>query len=426
MTTQSTTSEQETQSKLEALRPVVLDVLRERRGEKREARRTKALKALQEAAPGVDELAALEFVAEVDDSLDRRVVVTWASEYEMRNVEWLWENRIPLGMISGLYGVEGMGKSMETVRIAAGVTRGGLPGALEGQPRRVLIATTEDGWRETVAPRLKAADADMNMVGHLRVTEDGDDDGLEIPRDAGLLANAARADDVALVILDPVVSHLDGKADSHKTKDVRKALEPLHRAAETSGFGVLGIMHFNKEKGTDPRQRGQMSSAFREVFRSTLVFGPDPDRPDDKSARVVALDKNNLVPPQPSHRMRIEGVTLEETDPKTDKPIHTARIVKGEQCSYTAEELLEAAAGVKPRALSEQGGEARAFFMAALQDGGGVCDVGVTKAAAAEAGISETALDKAKRSLRLGSRRAAEGNGWEWYDREAAGEMLPT
>lgn len=122
--------------------------------------------------------------------------------------------------------------------------------------------------------------------------------------------------------------------------------------------------------------------------------------------------------------MRIEGVTLEETDPKTGEPIRTSRLVLGETCSYMAEELLEAAAGVKPRALSEQGNEARAFLMAALQDGGGVCDVGVTKATAAKAGISETALDKAKRSLRLGSRRATEGNGWEWYDREAAGEVL--
>jgi hypothetical protein len=386
--------------------------------------RAKALTELEADAPDLPREAAEQIILEAGESLGRRIVVTWASEYEMRNVEWLWENRIPLGMISGLYGVEGMGKSMETVRIAAGVTRGSSPGALKGQPRRVLIATTEDGWRETVAPRLKAAGADMSMVGHLRVTEDGDDDGLEIPRDAGLLASAAKTADVALVILDPVVSHLDGKADSHKTKDVRKALEPLHRAAETSGFGVLGIMHFNKEKGTDPRQRGQMSTAFREVFRSTLVFGPDPDAPEDKSRRVVALDKNNLVPPQPSYRMRIEGVTLDEMDPKTGEPIRTARIVAGEKCSYTAEELLEAA-GVKPRALSEQGDGARAFLMAALQDGGGVCDVGVTKAGAEKAGISETALDKAKRGLRLGYRRAGEGNGWEWYDREAAGEALP-
>ncbi len=357
---------------------------------------------------------------------ERRLVVTWASEYEMRNVRWLWDKRIPLGMLSGLYGVEGMGKSQETERIAAGLTRGSLPGALEGEPRRVLIATTEDGWQETVSPRLKAAGADMSMVGHVRIKSGDADEGLALPRDADLLGRYATARDVALLVLDPVLSHLDGRADSHKTKDVRKALEPLHRAAETSGFGVLGIMHFNKEKGTDTRMRGQASSAFREVFRSTLVVGPDPDYPDDKTRCVIALDKNNLVPPQPSYRMRIEAVTLEETDPETGEPIHTSRIAMGEECSYTAEELLEAAAGAKPKAVSEESDQARLFLRDRIEAGCGATPVKATKQAAEKVGISTTALDKARSRLKLGSRRieGAEGTAYEWYDRAAAGEEL--
>jgi hypothetical protein len=51
--------------------------------------------------------------------------------------------------------------------------------------------------------------------------------------------------------------------------------------------------------------------------------------------------------------------------------------------------------------------------------------VGDTKAGADRAGISAAALDKARKGLRLGSRRAAEGNGWQWFDREVAGEVLP-
>jgi RecA-family ATPase len=344
----------------------------------------------------------------------------------MRNVRWLWENRIPLGMLSGLYGVEGMGKSLETVRIAAAVTRGDLPGALEGEPRRVLIATTEDGWRETIAPRLKAAGADMSMVGHWRITENGSDEAPELPRDADILAEDARGNNVGLVILDPVVSHLDGRADSHKAKDVRKALEPLHRVAEIEGFAVLGIMHLNKEKGSDSRQRGQGSTAFREVFRSTLVFGPDPDAPQDKSARVVALDKNNLVPPQPAYRMQIESVTLEDADPDTGEPIRTARILLGEEASYTAEDVLEAAATGKARGLSEKADRARLFLRERLAAGGGVTPTKETEAAAEAEGISATALRKAREDLKLKSRRVpgAEGTVWELYDPAEAGERL--
>src|SRR3954471_11248949 len=152
-------------------------------------KRATALRELKAEYPALPAETAEELMVKAAESMGRRGKITWASEYEMRNVRWLWENRIPLGMLSGLYGVEGMGKSMETARIAAAVTRGDLPGALEGIPRRVLIATTEDGWRETIAPRLKAAGADMSMVGHYRVTDDdGSDEAPELPRDAHILA----------------------------------------------------------------------------------------------------------------------------------------------------------------------------------------------------------------------------------------------
>jgi hypothetical protein len=393
------------------------------KGDKQDGR-IKALLDLEAAAPDLPAESAEQIIMEAAESLGRRVVVTWASEYELRNVRWLWDKRVPLGMLSGLYGVEGMGKSMETARIAAGVTRGELPGDLEGQPRRVLIATTEDGWNETVAPRLKAAGADMGMVGHVRIGDGDDDEGLELPRDAELLGEYVTKQDVALVVLDPVVSHLDDRAESHKTKDVRKALEPLHRAAEVGGFAVLGIMHFNKEKSTDTRQRSQMSTAFREVFRSTLVFGPDPDALDDKTRRVVALDKNNLVPPQSSLRMQIESVTLDDTDPESGEPIHTSRIVPGEECSYTANELLEAAAGGKPQSVSDAADKARRFLRDRIEAGGGATPVSETKREASAAGISSTALDKARAALKLGARRIEGEMAYEWYDRAAAGEEL--
>jgi hypothetical protein len=390
-------------------------------------KRAYVFKALKDSLPELPQEARDQIMLEAVESKRRRIVVTKASAYKMRNVKWLWEKRIPLRMLSGLYGVEGMAKSMETVRIAAAVSRGTLPGDLEGEPRPVWIATTEDGWAETVAPRLKAAGADMDMVYHVRVaSEDGSDEGLELPRDAELLGEDAREAGVALLVLDPVVSHLDGRAESHKAKDVRKALEPLHRAAETGGFAVLGIMHFNKEKGTDTRQRSQMSTAFREVFRSTLVFGPDPDAREDKSRRVVALDKNNLTTPQPSYRMRIESVTLDETDPETGEPIETARIVRGDECSYTAEELLEAAAGTKPKALSDEADAARRFLMEQLEAAGGLAiPVKETETAALAQSITLTALGKAKKGLKLGSRKiAGGGTGWEWYDEIKAGEAL--
>ena len=48
----------------------------------------------------------------------------------------------------------------------------------------------------------------------------------------------AEIGDVALVVIDPVTSYL-GKIDSHRTSDVRSALEPLGDFAATTGVAVL-------------------------------------------------------------------------------------------------------------------------------------------------------------------------------------------
>jgi AAA domain len=67
---------------------------------------------------------------------------------------WAWAGRIPLRAPTLLVGREKLGKSTLTVALAAGVSRGTLPGDLAGEPSSVLLLSYEDSAASTVKPRL--------------------------------------------------------------------------------------------------------------------------------------------------------------------------------------------------------------------------------------------------------------------------------
>src|SRR3977135_594171 len=60
-----------------------------------------------------------------------------AADIEPVTIDWLWNELLPLGTLSLIYGPEGSGKSAFTMVIAAMVSLGKLPGALRGTPADV-------------------------------------------------------------------------------------------------------------------------------------------------------------------------------------------------------------------------------------------------------------------------------------------------
>ena len=210
---------------------------------------------------------------------------------------WAWtdndEGRIPAGSLSIAAGREGTGKSTFGTWFAAQITRGTLPGNLHGMPRRALYVAVEDSWEHTLAPRLMAAGADLSMVGRFDVIQDTDEQvTLSLPADNHLLEQSIREHDVALVVLDPLMSLISDRLDTHRTRDVRTALDPLVRIADRTGCLLLGIAHFNKGAGTDPSLLITGSGAFKDVPRSVLGFVRDTDAED--GSRVMTQTKNSL------------------------------------------------------------------------------------------------------------------------------------
>jgi len=271
-----------------------------------------------------------------------------ANQFRILAVKWLWNTRIPIGEITLISGREGVGKSIFLAWMAAAITNGNLPGQWHGTPRAVLYAAAEDSWNYTIAPRMLAAGANLDLVYRIDMENpDGTHTGINLPTDMHHLGAAAAQADAAILMLDPLLSVFDDDINVFKSPEVRAVLQPLRAAAETSGIAIVGLAHYNKTKHPDSNSMIANSRAFVEVARAAIAIAVDPDA--DEYTCVVTQGKNNLgTLTLPSLNYTIDDVTLETED---GDDAHVGRLRWTGESEVTADELLTGTAG--DRTLSE-------------------------------------------------------------------------
>lgn len=330
---------------------------------------------------------------------------------QMRPVKWTWGEskgsggRIPLGSLSLLGGREGVGKSTIVWDLTAALSRGKLPGEYFGSPVSTFVVATEDSYEHTIAPRLKAADADLNRV--YRMDPAKAKHNVTLPADMERLERAVKAQGVRFVVLDPLMSRL-GKLDTHKDSDVRVALEPLSDFADRSGAAVVGLIHVNKTATFDPLTSLMGSRAFTAVARSVLFTMYDPDT---DGVRLLCHAKCNLGPLVSTLRYGIEEVTVGETSEGTVKASH---IKWGGEDDRNGRDLLEAAGAAKSARKATKADEVADWLGAYLRDAGGSARGPDVKVAAMAAGFSERTLQRACKTLDVSIERGKAGGVAKW------------
>lgn len=327
----------------------------------------------------------------VDHPAFRTVKLTPASSIAIRPVKWLWTQRLALGTLALLGGREGIGKSTIAYTVTADITRGRLNGECLGQPQSVIVAATEDSWEHTIVPRLMAAGADLDRVYRVDVsTYDGATVDLTLPRDLRSLEDAVREVGAALILLDPLMSRLDAKLDTHKDAQVRQALEPLVRVADNTGAAILGLIHVNKSASTDALTTLMASRAFAAVARAVLFVMVDPD---DETTRLLGQPKNNLGRTDlPTLTFRIESAHVADTD---EGPVWTGRVHWLGETSRSIQDALSSAS--EPSDARSATKEAAEWLVDHLTSKGGTDDSATIKAEGRKAGHSEDCLKRARR-----------------------------
>lgn len=225
-------------------------------------------------------------------------------------VEWLWQDRIPFGMLTLLDGDPGLGKSTLTLDLVARVSRGdampeSAPSASGREPFNAIVLMLEDALAHTIRPRLDAAGADVArvfaMTGILETPTDPDSERPPVlPVDIGSLRCTIQTHKARLVIIDPLMAYLGADTDSHKDQDIRRALTPLARLAEETGAAIIIVRHLRKSPGP-AKYRGGGSIGITASARVGLLLAEDPA---DKEARILAVFKSNIAKVPPALRWR--------------------------------------------------------------------------------------------------------------------------
>ena len=225
---------------------------------------------------------------------------TMLSDVLPGTIRWLWEHRIPRGMLTVLFAPPGTGKGTVTAALAAAVTRGSsLP--LDPQaasPSAVLFVVAEDDPALTLRPRLDAANADATKVGVF-----GPDAGIRLPQNASDIEAAAKEMAACLVVVDPLRAFCNGDSKSA----VRATLTSLADLAARTCAAVLVVHHTNRRRPSlkspgEPIDRILGSQDIVGIPRSVLFI-------DEGDAGVYSLvqAKQNLAPEVAPVLFRIVG-----------------------------------------------------------------------------------------------------------------------
>lgn len=298
--------------------------------------------------------------------------------------EWLWEPYIPLGKITVVQGDPGEGKTTLMLSIATVLSRGVFPGKNEKQePCNVIYLNAEDGYNDTIKPRLVKYGANCEYIHTL--TEEGDDEPLTLDDDR--LGHAILGLNAKLVVIDPLQAYLGAKVDMHRANEIRPVLRKLRDMANYTGCAVVLIGHMNKAQGMKSTYRGLGSIDIPAAARSVLVVAKDKSNPD---VRVMAQIKNSLAP---------MGKTLGfKFDDK-------GRFSSIGEYKCDIDDLLLGVSSVNKSSVVED------MLKKELADG--EKSYSHISRKAVEMGISTRTLNKGKEKLGVKSKKV--GNEWHWY-----------
>ena len=330
-----------------------------------------------------------------DNTPRRHMVNDWADTATLKPVTWTWTGRIPQGALSLLAGREGIGKSSIAYDLAAQLTTGHLDGHWKGTPKPVAVVAAEDSWEHTIVPRLVAAGADLSKVTRIRVkTEAGTIGSIDLSMSVDIkeMKRIVKKEGIAMILLDPLISRL-GSLDTHKDAEVRQALEALTEMGEETGVAILGLIHLNKTRSSEPLQLVMGSRAFVAVARSVIFVHQDPDNRDK---RYLGMAKNNLG------RMDLPTKTYHITDyvvANTEEgAIHAGKVIWGPDEDKTLQELLGDADSAPEERFARD--DAKKWLVDYLHTVGGSSMSAKVKEEARREGIAVATLDRAAAELR--------------------------
>ncbi len=333
------------------------------------------------------------------ESLSPRVTYRKAIEIEPREIEWVWQQRIPRGMLTIIAGPGKIGKDTVCQSIAAHVTKGSpffdTP-EVSVEPENVAFLACEDPLEFVQVPRLIAANANLDRVffpNGLQKTASTDAVGLNLSIHVPYLEEFVRENEIRVLFINPLNNYVGAEVDSNADTSVREFLRPIVSLAEDTNTAIVAIMHHNKSASSAANQTIG-SVAYRNVARVNLTVAKDPM---DNDRRFLLDNGSNLGREIPGAAFRIEE------DCKG-----TGYAVWTETVDLNAEQVLTSSRNSNDGELLE--------CMNWLAEFLGSTEVSVkdVHAASDAEGFSRATLKRAKSELKIISQKPGFEDGWTW------------
>lgn len=355
---------------------------------------------------GTNESISVDFAKKRLTSTAEGLNIVMVKRIEVEKTQWLWNPYLPAGKLVILAGDPGMGKSTIALDLVARISAGRLlPTGERSITGTCLVASAEDAPGDTIAPRLIAAEANLERVGIINgLRIEGEQEYLQFPRDFELLKTAITDKGARLLIIDPLNAFLEKGTDTYKDQDVRRILHPLGDMAEETGCTILIVAHLNKKDEGNTLYRVGGTIGFVGAARSVLAVSNSAK----EGIRVLYSLKSNLSKKPPSlayetRQIRKVKKTPEEwqgPDELTSNGIRWRGVVAFDPSKGAVLEQEKADNG------------AQKFLMDVLSDGGEI-DTDTIYADAKKAGVLRSHLNHVKTKMGVTLKKRRDGK-WTW------------
>ena len=190
------------------------------------------------------------------------------SEVEPEEVKWIWENRIPKGFLTLIFGMPGTMKSYISIALAvAGTVGKNIPLQKEFSPFRTLFLLGEDSARGVLVNRLKTfEEANLDHIyaydEHIVFDEDG---LIEIGK-------MIKQKNIKMLIVDPLNAFF-GDVDTNSDSRIREILSELIMVCRENDCALVVISHMNKNQEQTNFYRVSGSTGLPALARSIFLVG---------------------------------------------------------------------------------------------------------------------------------------------------------
>jgi len=228
-------------------------------------------------------------------------IIKWGHNTEIIDIEWLWKPFIPYGKVTLIEGDGGDGKTTMILTIAAMVSRGTQPPAMEQghlflsescEPITTFYLTNEDEVADTSLKRFIRAGGDdrrfaysAELQHHMTLNEDE-------------LISAIEQSGCRLFIIDPFQAFLPEGTNLGSVTRMRSIFTTLANVAKTTGVAIVLVGHLNKNEGSKDIHRGFGSADIAASVRSILMVEMDKKNRCNRWVRAIKsnFDESDYAP----------------------------------------------------------------------------------------------------------------------------------